>query len=833
MKKLFILAMLASASCLFLTSCDPNKLDPDNIYADASEENIFWGVVGQLVSMNDITPDYQGKTFKPVIGSPENGDESVRVVSLNSLEAAVECFNTLTDAGITETTSVKDWRNSKVGSLTWHLTNDNTSWATVDVSIPAVPSLHKIIYRSPEQGDTNGSVGDNGSAYYRFGDVITRLREDMITEYWICVRPAFGPEGKGDAHFVCVSPLPEKNIWPYNSTKAEQAGKPWKASNRMEYAFPDNIGKETKWMQDFAELLYAITYPTNWYTNVTNYSKTGTFGSPSGLPIFKDFHVGNIKYHNEAFWQNVQKMWKEKGIVERAMGISYEDLEYALRPIDPGTQQAGRGITFLYYGYGWSTSISNKPKLYEITYTHGSGNEEKNLHVETKKTVQSQVVVPNTYEESNTNYPFNIKTETSQLKPYIVKQKFFSDENPRWIIRYATGEQLSTTGNFNNQQPIPGFTGNEELYRYYKDVAPDHNLTSEPEVTEKAMLVNDKNSQNLTAFSGTAHYHLGDVLRDQNGHKWFVVKPSGNKDGVFPENSPYSELVSFDGITYSADGRTATNIVTKNQALRVMPFIWLLSKESQNQYGIGTIQKIHDDIKNNANVTLEHLVQSVYVPVYGEKNDKDKGFSWSAAYYEAGSTSQHLLRFVITTNKLAEHLSVMYDKYPSQNIVAENVYLDKNAAAFNGSPYIYLQDVADAQKVTQYGEDLVAKSPLYSDANAPRAHRTAAENRAGQVNNYQYNMNSWANNQQPLGMWNEPVLLMRATALYDRGPSEYATVSHDGLQFTLLSHGQMNNPYLENQYNYLNNVFDENDAAHRRVNGVEGTIPTWQTVWGQ
>jgi len=833
MKKLFIPALIAAASCLLLASCDPDDLNPDEPGFKTSEENVFWGVVGQLVSMNDVTPDYEGKTFKPTIGSPDNGDESVRVVSLNSLKAAVECFNTLTDAGITETTSVKDWRNSKVGSLTWHLTNDNTSWATVDVSIPAVPSLRKIIYRSPEQGDTNGSVGDNGSAYYRFGDVIKRVRDDNVTEYWVCVRPAFGPEGKGDSHFVCVSPLPEKNIWPYNSTKAEQKGKPWKASNQMEYAFPENIGKETKWMQDFAEMLYAIVYPTSWYTNVTNYSTTGIFGGPSGLPIFNDFHVGNIKYHNEAFWQNVQRMWREKGLVEQILGITYDELEYAIRPIDPGTQQAGAGLSFLYYGFSWSTSLSNKPKLYQVTYTHGTGNEEKNMHVETKKTVQSQVVTPNNQVQSNTNYPFNIKTETSQNKPYIKKQQFFGDDNPRWIIRFATGEDISSTGNFNNQQPIPGFTDNHEVYRYYRDVAPDHNLTSEPEVTEKAMVVNDKNQQNLTAYSGTAHYHLGDVLRDQHGHKWFVVKPSGNKDGVFPENSPYSELVSFDGITYSADGKTATNIVTKNQALRVMPFVWLLAKESQNQYGITTINSIHNDIVNNASVVLEQLVQAVYVPVYGEKNDKDKGFSWSSAYYEAGSANQHLLRFVITTNRLAEHMSVMYDKYPAQNIVDENKYFDLNAASFNGRPYIYLQDVAEAEKVNQYGNDLVARSSLYSTPTVPRPYRSAAEARAVLASNYQYNMNSWANNLQPFGMWNEPVLIMRATALYDRGTSEHATISHDGLQFTLLSHGQMNNPDLDNQYNYLNNVFDENDAGHRRVNGEEAALPSWQSVWGQ
>ena len=59
----------------------------------------------------EITPDYKGKTFKANIGSPDSGDESVRIVSVNSLTAAVDRFNGLTQSSITETTPSRNSSN--------------------------------------------------------------------------------------------------------------------------------------------------------------------------------------------------------------------------------------------------------------------------------------------------------------------------------------------------------------------------------------------------------------------------------------------------------------------------------------------------------------------------------------------------------------------------------------------------------------------------------------------------------------------------------------------------------------------------------------------------
>ena len=826
MKRNRVLMLLAAAvSCWSLVSCEPEGLTPDEYGNKPTEEDVFWSVVGRLVDYHDITPDYKGKTFTAIIGSPDSGDESVRVVSVNSIEAAVERFNNLTGASISETTPSYTWQDKLVGSLSWNKTADNSSWATVDVNIPSVPGLHKIIYRSAEQGDVNGSVGDNGSAYYRFGDVIKKRRDDNVTEYWICVRPSFGPEDKGKSHWVTVSPLEDDDIWPYNDSDYNG---PFVASNGFEYGIPKNLRNDPEWYQDLAEMLFAIMYPHEWFTNVTNYDK---------LHIFNDWHHDRVKYHNEAFWKNVQSQWQEKNIVETVFGVNYADIDDM---IDPNGEHAG--LYFLYEGSKWSISISNKPTLYQIHYTHGTDATEKNMHKQTKKSVSSQVVTPRNQTESNTNYRFNVHDLTQQ-RPFIKESRFFGDNTPRWIIRYATGEELSTNDRYDPQQPIAGFTANDEVYRYYRDVYPTKNLTDEPEISDvRRGVVNDREFQELRDFTGTAHYKPGTVFKEVNSNNlWFLLKPSGNATHELPENSPYAELVSFEGIQYSANNATATNIVTKDQAIRLFHLIWLFSQEAnkkitRDSYNPGEepgLYNIYKNILHGGHVDVKHLSQELAVPQYNSPNHIGAAESWSIAYRSVGAARQPLLRCISMMDEESNFLSIMYDSYPKEPTTgSSNVYWDLLPTSFSINP-ITLQDVADQDKVNQYGDDVVARAPLFKTINIPRPFRTVAEPRAQQVSNYAYDLQTWTAGTQPLGMWNEPVLIMRASALYDRG-AEWATRTVDGIDLTVVSEGST---YLDDELDatdgFYRQAYDYNTEKERRVNGMKNTIPSWQTIWGQ
>ena len=814
MKRLFtILAAAAAALCLL--SCHRDDPVPDANGDTPSADARFWDVVGNLVSMKDITQDYKGKTFTPIIGNADNGDESVRVVATNSLEYAVDLFNAMTGSSIDGNTATYTYQDSEVGRMVWNKDLSGKAWATVDVSIPCVPTLNKIIYRSPEQGDVNGSVGDNGSAYYRFGDIISRTRpEDGVLEYWICVRPAFGPEGKGDSHWVSVSPLPIENLWPYNSTKEEQHGKPFEASNKMHYGFPTGLKDGTKQIQNLSELLYAIYYPADYLRNITNYSTENTFGSPGGLLIFNDFHVSNIKYHNEAFWNNVQKAWKEKSIARRVFGLSDQDLAAALT--------SERGLHFLHKSSSWSTSLSNKPKLYQVQQQLTTDdNKKRNMRKQTTATVSSQVVVPKTYTESNTNYPFDVHTETSVDKPYVQKQNFFGDNDPRWMVRFADGEELAENGKWDPQQPLSGFEKHRggEVYRYYQDVFPDHNLTEEPEISDlRRGIVNDPSLWDKSEYSGSHHYELGDVLRDDDGHTWFVVGISGAD-----QKSPYAELVCFDGIQTANANAMASNIATKEQAQRIAVWLWFLFKESYKNPN-GPAKAIAANIKNYANVDLSKLARAQVSQGNGSQLSSIEHFSF--AYSLTNGARQNLMRcFAISTSY--ETFTNLWSRYPSSNVTQLEKYPTMTSADFSNLE-ICLQDIADASKVSSYGNDIIAKAPLY-DSSVSTSVRTNPDSRASDVSNYFYNASTWAAGNNPTGMWNEPVLFFRAAVLYDRG-GEYSTKTKDGRTLTMVSNvTNLSQPSAT----WTHAIWAGQTGSYRKENGSNAGVPSWQSAWNQ
>ena len=634
MRKLFFSLFLAA---LAFTSCEWLETDVFGGGDGKSEEDRFWSVVGQLVDVKDITEDYKGKTFQPAIGSPDGGDESARVVAVNSLEAAVYRYNNLTGADINENTQTHTFKDKAIGTLTWNKSSDNTCWATVDVSIPSVPGLQKIIYRSPEQGDVNGSVGDNGSAYYRFGDVIERYRsDDGTTEYWICIRPSFGPEGKEKSHWVCVSPLPKENVWPYNDGKDT----PFVASNGFNYSLPDDLRSDPEWYQDLAEMLFAIMYPTDWSNNITSYSSVNILGNPSGLPIFNDFHCTNINLHNIYFWQNVQKQWKEKGLVQKIFGITYDEMAKALNP-DPANP--GRGLHFLYDTFSWSTRFSNKPKLYQIHYTHGTKDTQKNMHLQTKSAPCSQVVVPNNKTEGNTNFPFDFYQLNYERVPYMKEARFFGDDAPRWTIRYAVGKELSTSGKYDAQQPIPGFDDNHEVYRYYRDVL-QKNLTDAPEETKKP------SDQPGLANMQYGFLQAGTVIQDENGINWVCYAGWVDQPGMYVTKDRKARFFTTKGAATSyltTDNGNGilftTDLPKENEAENL---VFMLLQASKDNYGeiYKSCQEYLDlDLRRYAVYRDTTMTHKSGVVIDGQ------GMSMNIPYEPAGgwtSPSQPYLRFI-------------------------------------------------------------------------------------------------------------------------------------------------------------------------------------------
>ena len=466
MKKITYTLLMVAIVCglsLNFTSCKDDDKDEtgDDGQEQLSEEqqeqnNAAYAILDNLADLSSANDNFLTQTFEPTIGTADDGDASTRIVNTNDMETAAMRFADLVGgADINENTDSYTWADDELGTMVYTKTNDGKSWATVDVNIKQVPHLQKIIFRSPEQADNNGKF--EGTAYYRFGDVVKKANADGAEEYWICVRPAFGLEGKDKSHWVTISPLPKKNVWTY------------KGSNGIDYALPTGLGDNHEHSQNFAEMLFAICFPEQWESNINSYT----------VPMFHDFDKDNVIYHNRCFWECVQKAWtavheKSKGfsLISAVFDLEIDQMQTMLKSAD--------GLNLLTNGFSWWTKSSNKPTLYRYRFVNGTG-KESNMHKEPLK----KDVFKNYSSVSAEVIKANIKLNC--LEDYVegnlgwVESDFFATSNKHYIIRHATGAELATNKKENPKEPL---TGVDEVYRYnkYYNIT---NLDDAPEITEK------------------------------------------------------------------------------------------------------------------------------------------------------------------------------------------------------------------------------------------------------------------------------------------------------------------------------------------------------------
>ena len=382
------------------------------------DANTFWGVVGQLAGITNYEEDYKGKQYEASIGVEDESNALQRIVAVNSLAAAVQSFNDLTGAKITESTGSFEWKSDAVGTLVW-TKGDSRDYGTVDVTIPQMKNLQRIIYRNSEQMGTNGKF--QGAAYYRFGDVVSKRRADGVEEKWICVRPCFGPEGKQTSHWACIEQLPEKNI--------KKKGENWYV--------PTGLGVNKEHMRNLAELIYAMLYPNQWAANLQNDPK---------LTVFHDFEHKNLMYHTAAYWQEVAKNWDAKSMFGIIFGYqTNEEAKNALRKAI-----AEDGLNFLYNGYEWSW-FGDECTLFQANYSGA------NLKTETLTEKEVDVA----------QIRLDFRTRNNALVTTVAS--FFGDDpakpQPRWCVRFATGKELSGAKENEKTQ----LKGCESIVRYYND----------------------------------------------------------------------------------------------------------------------------------------------------------------------------------------------------------------------------------------------------------------------------------------------------------------------------------------------------------------------------
>ena len=430
------------ASCSDSDKNDNKPGGEDEPQVENEQEQLGWTLISQLTDEATAPAGWMDKTFEPTIGKAVDGDPYTRVVATNDVETAAARFAELAGnpAGFSEIMTGYSYSLEGVGKLTYKRGSATEPYlAQVDVDLKQVPHLKKILYQTPEQQGNNGSF--DGAAYYRFGDVV----KDGQGSYWVCVRPSFGPEGKGDSHWISVStPLSDENTYHYN----------YKGTD---YYLPTGLGKSLEHMQNLCEMLYAMIYPDKWLSNLSS--------SPSPK-FFHDFNFNkNYKYHNIYFWKRVAEAWEanDQALYAKVFKCSKEKLQAAMDDPD-------KGLNFVYNGYSWKTGWNGG--VYHAQFTNGTG-KESNMHK-----MKDDGAVKKYLKDMPVDFRNGPDT------------KFFNDGRLRFILRYKTGKQLGG-GKYHEKTAISNVVG-EYVYNEMHKV----NLNDNPEETKEGADVHPNQDAN-------------------------------------------------------------------------------------------------------------------------------------------------------------------------------------------------------------------------------------------------------------------------------------------------------------------------------------------------
>ena len=384
--------------------------DPYN--KDSEAADALYRIVSQLSVCDSLPDNWQSATFEPRVGKvTDQSQPHVRTIAVRRAADAVARYNSLTGKNLPATTMNDTYEVEGVGRLTLAVGGAGTV-ATIDVDVKQMPQLSQL------RMVTAGDMGENGSfrgePYYSFGDVV----RDKDGCYWICVRPAYSPNGKEDTHWMSFQLNPKDNIKEYTKSKCQ----PQK--------YPVNLGVQTEKMQYLAQLLAILANPNGYKEEVGN---QGNYfgGGNNGLGGLDEAAMPVDSLMKQA------KLWEQEDIWEMIMptGITDDDVFKA---------RFRQDVTFIYEK--GSTSSTNL-KIPTVTYADAGH------FYRGAPTYATPMMDMKTVAFDVTDY----YTEGLRRNPnYSVPAAF--------VVRYKTGFQISSNWLF-DPDPTKAIEGVEEIHR--------------------------------------------------------------------------------------------------------------------------------------------------------------------------------------------------------------------------------------------------------------------------------------------------------------------------------------------------------------------------------
>lgn len=411
-----------------VTSCkdDDDKSDNNGRTAEEIAQDPYdktgetatalYRMVSQLSICDSLPNDWKTTTFEPRVGKVLDASQPrVRTITVNDAAEAVARYNSLTGKELPATTTSDTYKVDGVGTLTLTVGAASTI-ATIDVDVKQMPQLQQL------RLVTASSIGENGSfkgePYYHFGDVVM----DKKGHYWICIRPAYSPDGKEDTHWMSFQMDDNDNIKTYTKSKCQT----------QLYAINQGVDKSK--MQYLAQLLAILARPSG-YKTLTGIQ--GSYFDGKGLGGLQEAAMTADMLETQA------RLWDQYDVWSKVMPNGYD--EFNPLDVQKFKERFKKDVTFIY-----ECSTSGKTlNVNTATYT-GADYYYKNMPTYAKVPVDMQ------------NMAFRVTfnyTSTGQRgdNNYPVPDAF--------VVRYKTGFKLSSNWVFNPSatEAIPGVT---EVFRY-------------------------------------------------------------------------------------------------------------------------------------------------------------------------------------------------------------------------------------------------------------------------------------------------------------------------------------------------------------------------------
>ena len=315
-------------------------------------------------------------------------------------------------------------------------------------------------------------------------------------------------------------------------------------TQRVTHSLPKSLATNREHMQNLAEMLYAMTNPRDWASNLSTNNGYKT------LKYFRDFNYEKLfPYNDDFFFYKVANGWERKELFNELFGLSREQLAAELR-------QGGLNLV-----YSSATMSSNKIQLPVATY--------KGTNLKTE-------ALTKTGEEWLTQFDIQ-----EQMQYGYITYTDAGGQHKAWLVRYATGATLckgsQEAASFDKYKRL---TNCEDIFVYHRDGA----MLKMSENDLKSTAPEENNTATVSTNApkdGLGTYQIGDVVKDEWGNRWACLNGSPYSPDYTPTCTDRDAwFISVDFNDIDITGNTVAGL-PKEEDLPMLTHIFSIFIDSQ------------------------------------------------------------------------------------------------------------------------------------------------------------------------------------------------------------------------------------------------------------